>query len=94
MIIFIGSGSAGTMITHCIAVAAHLTEPIVVINSKELTNYQEEPIPITLYPAPQLDEIIFDIFKEEKIKYSEILNIPVLLKQKHWHHLLWKPPKL
>lgn len=95
-ILVIGSGSAGTMITHCIAVAAHLTE-VVVVNSKELAIYQEETPTkeiILLYTAPQIDKVAFLNFKQ-KIKYDGILIIsPVsLIYQKAWYHLLWKPPK-
>lgn len=97
MLLLIGPGAAGTMITHCIAVAAHLTE-VVVVNLKELSTYQKEPPRkeiILFYTAPQLDEIIFDYYREEKIKHDvDLLNPLVsLIPRKYWFHPLWnKPP--
>ena len=95
-IVIIGAGLASTMISHCIAVAAHLTE-VIVVNLKELAIYQKETPTkeiILLYTAPQVDEFDFKM-SGEKIEYDEILNLSLvsLIDWKYWYHLLWKPPK-
>lgn len=97
-IAIIGSSSAGMMVSHCIA-AALLVHPIVIVtNSHELAQYKEDihvNETLILYPAPQVEKIVFEIFGPEKTKHDEMFTISLasLIHKKNWYHPLWnKPP--